>query len=177
MFIKRSISAALILLLISCSGNNEEFYQWRGPDRDGKYPDRDLLKQWPEDGPQMIWSYEGLGAGHGSASLAGDRIFVLGMPDTTGVIYCLDMEGNLLWQKEYGDEWNTNYTGTRSTPTIVNDLLYFVSGRGEAFCMETGTGEVRWSVDMFSEFGAQKTYWGIAEACTVRNSVKSSGTA
>ena len=164
MFIKRLCSAALILLMISCTGSKKEFSQWRGPDRDGKYPDTGLLQQWPEDGPQMLWSYEGLGAGHGSTAIAGDRLFVLGMPDTIGVIYSFDMEGNLIWQKEYGPEWNTNYNGTRSTPTIIDGLLYFVSGRGEAFCMETGTGEVRWSKDMFSEFGAQETYWGIAES-------------
>jgi len=164
MFIKKLFSSALILLVISCSGNKKEFSQWRGPDRDGKYPDTGLLKQWPEEGPEMLWSFEGLGAGHGSASIAGDRLFVLGMPDSIGVIYSFDLEGNLLWQKEYGPEWHTNYTGSRSTPTIVDGLMYFVSGLGEAFCMETGTGELHWSIDMFAEFGAQETDWGIAES-------------
>jgi outer membrane protein assembly factor BamB len=112
----------------------------------------------------MLWSFEGLGAGHGSVSFAGDRLFVLGMPDTTGVLYCFDRNGNLLWQKEYGPEWYVNYTGTRSTPTIMDGLLYFVSGRGVAFCMEAETGEVVWSIDMFERFDAQETIWGIAES-------------
>ena len=150
-------------MLVSCSDRKEQS-QWRGPDRDGKYPEESLLNQWPADGPELLWSYEGLGAGHGSVSIAEDRIFVLGMPDTTGVIYSFDMEGNLLWEKEYGLEWYINYTGTRSTPTIIGGLLYFVSGQGVAFCMETDTGEVLWSIDMFERFGAQSTPWGIAES-------------
>lgn len=149
--------------MVSCSGR-EELSQWRGPDRNGKYSETGLLKQWPEEGPEMLWSFEGLGVGHGSVSFAGDRLFVLGMPDTIGVIYSFDMQGNLLWQKEYGLEWYKNYTGPRSTPTIIGGLLYFVSGQGVAFCMETETGDVIWSIDMFEKFGAQKTSWGIAES-------------
>jgi outer membrane protein assembly factor BamB len=163
MYFKQSLLAVLFLVLVSCSGR-KEFSQWRGPDRDGKYPQTGLLRQWPTDGPEMHWSYEGLGAGHGSVSIAEDKLFVLGMPDTIGVIYSFDLQGNLLWQKEYGLEWYANYTGPRSTPSIMDGLLYFVSGQGVALCMDTDAGEVLWSVDMFERFDGQKITWGIAES-------------
>jgi len=163
MLLKKSLLAVYVIIMVSCS-DRSELSQWRGPDRNGKYPETGLLKQWPEDGPQLLWSYEGLGAGHGSVSVAGDQIFVLGMPDTLGVIYSFDMDGNLLWQKEYGLEWYINYTGSRSSPTILDELLYFVSGQGVAFCMEKESGEIMWKVDMFEKFGAQQTSWGIAES-------------
>jgi len=163
MLLKKSLLAVFFIIMVSCS-DRKEFSQWRGPERDGKYPQTGLMKQWPEDGPQLLWSYEGLGAGHGSVSVAGDQIFVLGMPDTLGVIYSFDMDGNLLWQKEYGLEWYINYTGTRSSPTIVDELLYFVSGQGVAFCMEKESGKINWKVDMFEKYGAQGTQWGIAES-------------
>ena len=163
MYLRKSVPVALMLMIISCSDETGSS-QWRGPDRNGKYPETGLLKEWPEGGPVMLWSFEGLGEGHGSVSVAGDKIFVLGTRDDTGVIYCFDTEGRLLWQKDYGPEWFTNYPGTRSTPAVAGRLLYFVSGQGVAFCMETGSGRVRWSVDMFEEFGAQETNWGIAES-------------
>ena len=28
--------------------------QWRGPDRDGHFPDSALLQSWPDNGPQLI---------------------------------------------------------------------------------------------------------------------------
>ena len=131
MYFKNLLLPVIVLIMISCS-RNEEFSQWRGPDRDGKYPDTGLLKQWPEEGPEMLWSFEGLGAGHGSVSVAGDRLFVLGMPDTIGVIYSFDLQGNLLWQKEYGLEWYANYTGT---------AIYPHNYRWTAlFCKRTGCG-------------------------------------
>ena len=148
MSIMKTLLAVLIFMMVSCSGS-DELSQWRGPDRDGKYPQTGLLKQWPADGPDLLWSYEGLGAGHGSVSFADDQIYVLGMPDTMGVIYSMDLEGNLLWKKEYGLEWYANYTGPRSTPTITGRLLYFISGQGVVYCMETESGEIVWSTDMF----------------------------
>ena len=163
MFLYKSLLAILVFLMVSCSGR-KEFSQWRGPDRDGKYPDTGLLKEWPDDGPDMLWSFEGLGAGHGSVSLAGDRLFVLGMLDTIGVIFSFDLQGNLLWQKEYGLEWSTNYVGTRSTPTIKDGLLYFVSGQSVAYCMDTDTGELIWSVDMQEKFDGRQIRWGMAES-------------
>lgn len=164
MSLKQSSFAILcFLIMVSCT-DKSELSQWRGPDRNGKYPQTELLKSWPDNGPELLWSFEGLGAGHGSVSISGDRLFILGMPDTTGNIFCFDLSGDLLWQKDYGPEWHTNYTGTRSTPTIMDGLLYFVSGRGVAICMDTKNGDVIWEKDMFESFGAQGTSWGIAES-------------
>ncbi|MCU0362151.1 MAG: alcohol dehydrogenase, partial [Bacteroidales bacterium] len=70
--------------------------QWRGPYRNGIYSETGLLKKWPDNGPQMLWSYEGLGAGHGSAGIGKDKLFLLGMPDTTGVLYAFSYSGRLL---------------------------------------------------------------------------------
>ena len=63
--------------------------QWRGPNRDGIYFEKGLLKKWPEKGPELLWSFEGLGAGHGSVGLAKDKIFILGMPDTSWCTLCI----------------------------------------------------------------------------------------
>lgn len=164
MYVKSSIISVLVFIMVSCSSVKQDFSQWRGPERDGKYPETGLMKQWPEGGPEMLWSFEGLGAGHGSVSIADERLFVLGMPDTMGVIFAFDLQGELLWQKEYGLEWYINYDGTRSTPTIRDGLLYFVSGQGLAYCMDTETGEEIWNVDMQEEYGGRQIRWGIAES-------------
>lgn len=157
----------LINISVACGQKTEIASQWRGPNRDGIYPDKGLLQSWPEKGPDMIWSFEGLGAGHGSVGFCSDKIFVLGMPDTTGVLYAFDLNGNLLWQKEYGTEWYKNYTGTRSTPTIVGNLVYFVSGQGVAYCYDGNTGDQIWKVDMLKTFGAENIQWGITESVMI----------
>lgn len=150
------------VIILSCD-EDKILSQWRGPDRDGKYPDKGLLNEWPAAGPEMLWHYEGLGIGHGSVGFSKDRIFVLGMKDTAGFLFAFDLEGKLMWKSEYGKEWYLSYAGSRSTPVVAGNLVYFTSGFGKVFCYEAGTGRMRWSVDMHERFGAQKIEWGITE--------------
>lgn len=144
-----------------------EISQWRGPNRDGKYPDTNLLKQWPENGPDLVWSFEGLGEGHSNVGIGNDKLFICGMPDTIGVIYSFDLNGVLLWKKEYGLEWYKNYTGSRSTPTVVGDLVYFESGQGVVFCYDGNSGDLIWSVDLLRKFNAKNIEWGMTESLLV----------
>ena len=119
----------LACLLLGCSQPAEksiEISQWRGPARDGIYPVTGLLKEWPEGGPELLWSFEGLGAGHGSPVVAGDFVYVTGIPDTIkseGVLYKFDLTGNLIWQKSYGPDFSENFPGARSTPTVADDQI------------------------------------------------------
>jgi outer membrane protein assembly factor BamB len=167
----RTILVFLSILIMSAGTIFGQFSQWRGPHRNGIYPDKGLLKIWPEKGPEMLWSYEGLGAGHGNAGLSKDKIFVLGMPDTTGVLYAFNYNGKLLWKKKYGLEWHDNYPGARSTPTVVGDQVYFESGQGTIFCYNGNTGEKIWSVDLFDRFDAKKTIWGMAESLLIEGDI------
>ena len=155
-----------VALLFSCK-ESTEISQWRGPDRDGKYPDTNLLKQWPEDGPDLLWSFEGLGEGHGNVGIGKDQLFICGMPDSMGVVYSFTMQGKLLWKKEYGLEWHKNYTGSRSTPTVVGDLVYFESGQGVVFCYNGKSGDLVWSVNLLEKFNAENIKWGMAESLLV----------
>mgnify|MGYP004703203925 CR=1 FL=1 len=154
-------------MILSCKIQIDESSQWRGPDRRGIFHETGLLHSWPENGPELLWSFEGLGAGHSSPGIGNNRIFINGMPDTTGVLYSFDMNGKLLWQKEYGEEWHVNYTGTRSTPLVVDDLVYLVSGMGEVFCFNAENGNLVWSVDMLKKFNGKNIQWGITESLLV----------
>ena len=44
---------------------------WRGPNRDGKSPDKGLLKTWPKGGPKRLWELSGIGVGFSSVSTGG----------------------------------------------------------------------------------------------------------
>ena len=156
----------ITILLFSCI-EYVEISQWRGPNRDGKYPEKDLLRQWPETGPDLLWSFEGLGEGHGNVGIGKNKLFVCGMPDTIGVLYSFNLNGDLLWKKEYGLEWYKNYTGSRSTPTVVGDLVYFESGQGVVFCYDGNSGDLIWSVDLLRKFNAENIQWGMAESLLV----------
>jgi outer membrane protein assembly factor BamB len=42
----------LLLALLSQPGFSQDT-QWRGPDRSGIFPETGLLREWPENGPEM----------------------------------------------------------------------------------------------------------------------------
>lgn len=144
-----------------------ETSQWRGANRAGVFDETDLLKVWPESGPELLWNFDGLGAGHSSVGIGAESIFTTGMPDTIGVLYSFNLKGELQWKKEYGLEWHKNYTGPRSTPTVVNDLVYLESGQGVVFCFEAKTGTLKWSVDLLKKFDAENITWGMAETLLI----------
>lgn len=148
--------------------NNIIKSDWRGPNRDGIYPETGLLKQWPEKGPDLLWSFEGLGYGHSSAAVADGKVFVTGVKDTTeavGTLFVFNDQGNLLWEKDYGKDFTANFHGTRSTPVIVDDLIYLESGVGKIHCLNTENGNEIWSVDFISDFGADSVIqFGFSES-------------
>lgn len=140
--------------------------QWRGPQRDGHYPETHLLKVWPENGPTPVWQTNELGKGFTSAAVTDRRVYTTGMFDGVGYLFAFDLQGNLLWKKAYGQEWTTNYEGTRSTPVVVDDRLYLLSGQGVLYCL-SDRGERVWSVDLYKRFGGLPLEWGIAEQLLV----------
>jgi len=141
----------------------QENAQWRGPNRDGVYNDTGLLKTWPEKGPAMLWHFDGLGEGHSSAAIAGDRVYMTGCIAGIGNIFCLDLNGKLMWKVPYGEEWTESWPGVRSTPRIYNGRIYMLSGFGKLVCRKAVNGDFIWSVDMLKEYQGPNIKWGITE--------------
>jgi outer membrane protein assembly factor BamB len=157
------LSAAFLVVSIE----TDVISGWRGPERDGKYPDTGLLKQWPESGPEMLWSFEGLGEGHSSVGIGRNRVFVNGMIGKMGVLFAFDLNGTLLWKTEYGEEWHESYQGTRSTPAVAGNLVYLESGQGVVYCLHGDDGSLVWSVDLLQEYDANNIRWGLTESLLI----------
>src|SRR5436305_11051036 len=67
---------ALLPLLALVRARADDWPQWRGPNRDGHSKETGLLKEWPKDGPKLIWQVKDLGSGYSTPSVAGGRIYV-----------------------------------------------------------------------------------------------------
>jgi outer membrane protein assembly factor BamB len=163
----------LYFFLAGCScGEKEQIpTRWMGPSANGHYPDKRLLKQWPEEGPEILWIYDSLGIGFSSAAIQGKYLYITGMTDSTGYLYKLNLSGELVYRVPYGPEWNGSYAGSRGTPTLVGDRGYLVSGMGMLVCFNTDNGEISWSRDYISDFGGENIRWGIAEIPVVEGDI------
>jgi len=160
----------MIFLLSFCLGNSAAFgridSQWRGPNRDGVYPNESLLKKWPDEGPKLIWSVGELGAGYSSPAVTSDRVYLTGMISGEGFLFAFDREGKLVWKSSYGPEWDGSRPGARTTPTVVDDRIYLMSAEGRAVCFSTDGNKI-WSINLMQEFGARNLEWGMTESLLV----------
>jgi outer membrane protein assembly factor BamB len=146
-----------------------EIAQWRGPQRDGHYPDKGLLKQWPAEGPKLVWASDTVGDGYGSPVVTHDALFVTGATDSTAYLYSFDLKGKLRWKVAYGDEWAVNFPGSRSAPTVVDNMVYVSTGKGEIACFNREDGRKVWSTNLFSALHGKNTQFGYTEGLLVKD--------
>jgi len=154
----------LQILLISGLTVKAQIYQFRGPERDGKFPESGLLKEWPEGGPELLLEVEGIGEGWSSVISDGNYIYASGMIDRMDNLTCFDFDGNKLWQVAYGEAWDQSYPNTRGTPTVEGNRIYIISGVGQLVCLNAETGDINWKIEVDKEYQADWHNWGVAES-------------
>ena len=153
----------IFLLVFAYAASAQVFSQWRGPDRNGIYPGTGLMEKWPDGGPELLWHFDELGPGHGSAAVTDSLIYVCGVEDENGFVIALENDGQIRWKNKYGKEWMESYDGVRTTPVVVGDQLYILSGYGLLSCMHSQTGKILWQVDILQKYGGENIKWGITE--------------
>ncbi len=154
----------LCFSFLSLSLYAQENIQWRGTDRTGIYHETGLLKAWPETGPTLLWSYDGLGEGHSSVAVDADKLYVTGSTDGKGYIYVFDANGKLLNKKEFGPEWVESYNGTRGTVTINNGKIYLVTGTADIYCLDQQSLNILWKKSFVKDFNGANIQWGVCES-------------
>ena len=155
---------ACFMLLISAGIQAQVVAQFRGLNRDGVYSEKNLMTSWPEEGPALLWSNTEVGNGYGPPAITSDRVYITGEVDSVGYLFAYDLKGKLLWKSDYGKEWVVSYQGSRSTPTVVGNLIYVCSGLGNLTCFNEKDGSRKWSVDMLKDLKGRFTMFGHAES-------------
>lgn len=159
-----TMTVFIFLMIFSSDYLMAQVAQWRGPNRDGIYPDRGLLKEWPANGPSILFTTKGIGKGFSSAVATSDRIYVTGIVDTIEYLSCLDLAGNIMWQKPYGRCWNQTYPEARCTPTVDENRVYVLTGLDYLVCFDAQTGDEIWSEDIHEKYKSEWDMFGVSES-------------
>ena len=149
------------------SAAQQDWPQFRGPNRDGRSGAKGLLQQWPQGGPKLLWSVQGIGKGFTHVTVAGDLIYVSGLVGNQGMLHAYSRDGKLQWEASYGAEWQKSYPGARSIPTVYDGFVYVASGVGTVSCFDALTGKAAWSSDVFKLYDAPQVDWGFAESLLI----------
>jgi len=140
--------------------------QWRGQNRDGMSRETGLLKTWPRTGPPVVWSAADLGAGFGSVSVRGDRVFVQGARNRQSIVFSLNRtDGKVVWSRALGSAGeNDRGSGPRGTPTTDGDRVYALSENGDLACLRLQDGTVVWQRNILKDFRGSNPNWLISES-------------
>ena len=152
---------------LALSGLAADWPQFRGPNRDDISTETGLMKQWPKDGPKLVWAYSEAGIGYAGPAIVKGVIYTMGAWDEKEHVYALDAKSSKrLWSAEIGKQFNNNYgDGPRGTASVDGSMLYVMGGQGNLVAVETQTGKVAWSKNMQKDFkGKMMSGWGYTES-------------
>ena len=143
--------------------------EFHGPARDNICREVGLLQEWPEGGPKLLWTLEGLGRGYSTVSIANGKLFTMGdrtvSEDTEKqfvIAYDLDTRKEL-WAVPVGPPHSDG--GPRCTPTVDGEVLYAIGTDGDLVCLEVESGKERWRRNFVEDFeGKFMAVWKFSES-------------
>ena len=156
--------------LLSLAAGAADWPQWRGPRRNGISQESGLLKEWPKNGPKLLWQIKDAGDGYATPVVVGTRLYLLsnrGM-DNEFIQSLSVQDGSPVWSTRLGNVGNPDqeppYPMARSTPTVDGELLYALSSDGDLACLDTASGKARWQKSLRNDFGGQAGKWAYSES-------------
>jgi outer membrane protein assembly factor BamB len=122
-----------------------DIYRWEVTCIDLK-TGKEIWKQVAFKGSPKTGTHAGNGYASETPVTDGERVYVyFGM---TG-LFCYDMDGNLIWNKDMGAYQTQNNWGTGSSPVLYKEVLYLqIDNEENSFlvALDAKTGEEKWRV-------------------------------
>jgi outer membrane protein assembly factor BamB len=166
----RSIGAIIMFGIFVLVGGAADYPQWRGPHRSGVSQEKGLLKEWPKEGPKLLWQLKDIGDGYGAPAISGQRIYLVSNKglDNEFVQALSVRDGKQIWSTTIGKVGNPDqkppYPKGRSTPTVDGSYLYALGSNGDLACLETASGKLIWQKNLRKEFDGKPGIWAYAES-------------
>ncbi len=164
---KKLFYTNILLLALLVNINAQSISQWRGIDRTGVYSkEKNLLKEWPAEGPKLLWFHDSIPDGYSSVSVVKNTVFLTGIIDSLDVILAIK-KGKILWQTAYGRAWDGPFPNSRVTPTIENNKIFVSSGRGDIACLNAKNGKIIWSYKASEKHEGNFPRFGLSESLLI----------
>ena len=155
--------AVLTFWTVSVYGG--DWPQYLGPERNATSAETGLAREWPDDGPKVLWSVP-LGHGYGGPAVLNGKVYILdrieGSQDT---LRCLNLTtGEEEWNFAYDAPGRTSHPGSRSVPAVDEDRVYTCGPRGDLYCFDKTSHKPLWNKHLARDFGeAQSPRWGFSQ--------------
>jgi len=148
------ISTAFLLVLFGTSIYDQDWPQFLSPDSNSFSLRKNLLRSWPENGPEVLWTAN-LGIGYGGPVVKEGKVYLLDRDDKVGdKLRCYDLTtGEELWKYEYEAPGEVMFPGSRSVPVVDDKHVYSCGPYGDLYCLDIHTHQPVWNVNIWTGFG------------------------
>jgi outer membrane protein assembly factor BamB len=163
---KARVELIALLVVVSVTGALAgDWPGYLGPKRDGTSSEKGLLRSWPPEGPQVLWTTP-VGAGYGGPAVSAGKVYLLDRDETVGDrLRCLDFAtGKDLWSFAYAAPGAFDHRGSRTTPTVDGTYVYTFGPLGDLYCIDTATRKPVWNRNVWKDFGGgQLPRWALTQ--------------
>ncbi|MHC4544534.1 MAG: PQQ-binding-like beta-propeller repeat protein [Planctomycetota bacterium] len=163
------ITLCLIVLGFYNLADAADWPQWRGPNRNGTWTEKGIVKKFTAPQLPIRWRAE-ISNGYSGPTVVKDRVYItdrLTSPKQLERILCFDaMTGNPIWSHSYECKYKkVGYpNGPRAAVTINDNRTYSLGTMGHLFCLDAVTGNVLWSKDCGTEYKIRMPIWAITSS-------------
>lgn len=155
---------AIILMMVACN-SLADWPQYLGPNRDSTSDQKGLLRSWPENGPEVLWTVT-VGKGYGGPVIKDGKVYLLDRDNKVGDnLRCLDLSsGKELWTFAYDAPGRVMFPGSRSVPIVEGNNVYSCGHNGDVYCIDINTHKPVWNKNVWKDFGGKRLpIWAITQ--------------
>jgi outer membrane protein assembly factor BamB len=162
-----------LVIILVCIMNvyAQDWPQYLGPARNSTSPQKGILRSWPENGPEILWTID-VGIGFGGPVVKDGRAYLLDRDDEVGDnLRCFDLStGKELWNFNYEAPGSVMFPGSRSVPTLDGNYIYSCGHNGDLYCIDINTHKPVWNKNVWTDFGGSEIpTWAITQCPLIYN--------
>jgi outer membrane protein assembly factor BamB len=147
---KTKVMLIAAIVTITTGSTLADWPQYLGPDRNAISPEKGLLRSWPENGPQVLWTVS-VGRGFGGPVVKEGKVYLLDRDDKWNFGY--DAPGS-----------SAMFPGSRSVPAIDGNYVYSCGHNGDLYCIDINTHKPVWNKNIWTDFGGDRLpIWAITQ--------------
>ena len=164
---RRYVCAAWLAvgMVSGASALAEDWPQFRGARRDAISNETGLLRQWPADGPKLLWQVQ-VCEGYAGAAIVGDRAYFEDYDKTAAnwLGRCVSMsDGKELWRVTDAKRIRANHGITRTVPAVDGKFAFFLDPKCVLHAVDAAAGKEVWRKDLIAEYKATIPAWYVGQ--------------
>ncbi len=160
------IYITLVILLVSIANvYAQDWPQYLGPNRNSTSDQKGILRSWPKNGPEVLWTVD-VGPGFGGPVIKDGKVYLLDRNDEVGdIMRCFDFSnGKELWRFSYDAPGSVMFPGSRSVPTVDGNHVYSCGHNGDLYCIDINTHRPVWNKNVWTDYGGGRIpTWAITQ--------------